>query len=70
MTHPIFSHFWRPAHIIGYEHTFIAALGEFLEALDRDGEFHPDCEDGLAVLRLLATLQESSNTRQWAAVKN
>ena len=26
MKHPIFPHFWRPGHIIGYEHTFIAAL--------------------------------------------
>ena len=28
--------FWRPGHIIGYEHTFIAALAEFLACLSRD----------------------------------
>src|SRR5207249_7274139 len=26
MAHPIVGHFWKPGHIIGYEHTFIAAL--------------------------------------------
>ena len=32
--------FWRPGHIIGYEHTFIAALAEFLIAC-RAGERLP-----------------------------
>jgi predicted dehydrogenase len=70
MQHPVFPHFWRPAHIIGYEHTFIAALGEFLDALGRDGEFHPDFSDGLAVQRVLAALQESANSGQWTSVTN
>src|SRR5262249_26341396 len=68
MKHPVFPHFWRPAHIIGYEHTFIAALGEFLEALAGDGEFHPDFRDGLAVQGILAALQASAQSRQWTAV--
>jgi myo-inositol 2-dehydrogenase/D-chiro-inositol 1-dehydrogenase len=65
MKHPVFPHFWRPAHIIGYEHTFIAALGEFLEALDGDAEFHPDFADGLAVQRILSALQQSAQTGSW-----
>jgi predicted dehydrogenase len=70
MQHPVFPHFWRPAHIIGYEHTFIAALGEFLEALAADREFHPDFTDGLAVQRVLAALQASATSGQWTAVSN
>jgi predicted dehydrogenase len=70
MKHPVFPHFWRPAHIIGYEHTFIAALGEFLEALDRNAAFHPDFSDGLAVQRVLAALQRSAQSGQWTAVTN
>ena len=27
MKHPVFPNFWRPGHIIGYEHTFIADAG-------------------------------------------
>jgi predicted dehydrogenase len=70
MKHPVFPHFWRPAHIIGYEHTFIAALGEFLESLAADTAFHPDFNDGLAVQKILAALQSSATSGQWTAVGN
>ena len=68
MKHPIFGHFWRPGHIIGYEHTFIAALGDFLDCLARGVEFHPNFTDGLAVHRILDALQHSANSRQWTTV--
>ena len=29
--HPYSENFWKPGHIIGYEHPFIAMLGDFLE---------------------------------------
>ena len=68
MTHPIFPNFWRPGHIIGYEHTFIAALAEFLDSLSRGAQFHPDFADGLEVQRVLDALQRSVKTRQWTSV--
>jgi predicted dehydrogenase len=68
MKHPIFGNFWRPGHIIGYEHTFIAALAEFLQCLARGAGFHPDFTDGLAVQRVLAALQQSVTTRQWISL--
>jgi predicted dehydrogenase len=67
MAHPIFPNFWKPAHIIGYEHTFIAALAEFLDCLSRGARFHPDFSDGLEVQRVLDALQRSAKTRQWTA---
>jgi predicted dehydrogenase len=68
MKHPVFGNFWRPGHIIGYEHTFIAALAEFLDCLSREADFHPDFADGLAVQRVLAALQQSLTTRQWTSI--
>ena len=68
MAHPIFPNFWKPAHIIGYEHTFIAALAEFLDCLSRGARFHPDFSDGLEVQRVLDALQRSAKTRQWTSV--
>jgi predicted dehydrogenase len=65
MTHPIAGNFWKPGHIIGYEHTFIAALAEFLDCLSRGVRFHPDFSDGLDVQRVLDALQRSAKTRQW-----
>src|SRR5438552_6430866 len=57
---PYAANFWKPGHIIGYEHTFIAALGDFLHALEGGKLFHPDFEDGLAVQRVLAAVEASA----------
>jgi predicted dehydrogenase len=70
MAHPIFPNFWKPGHIIGYEHTFIAALAEFLECVSRGVDFHPNFADGLDVQRVLDALQRSVKTRQWTAVSS
>lgn len=67
--HPYAAHFWKPGHTLGYEHTFIAALGDFLAALARGTPFHPDFEDGRQVQRVLGAVARSAQTRQWVAVK-
>ena len=68
MKHPIFGNFWRPGHIIGYEHTFIAALAEFLDCLSRNEEFHPNFADGLAVQEVFDAVQRSARSGEWASV--
>jgi predicted dehydrogenase len=68
MKHPIFGSFWRPGHIIGYEHTFIAALSEFLDCLSKNEDFHPNFADGLAVQEVFDAVQRSAKTRQWTTV--
>jgi len=57
---PYAANFWKPGHIIGYEHTFIAALGDFLAALESGEPFHPNFEDGLAVQQVLAAVEASA----------
>ena len=68
LKHPIFGNFWRPGHIIGYEHTFIAALAEFLFAASRIERSGPDFADGLEVQRVLEALQRSAKSREWTAI--
>jgi predicted dehydrogenase len=63
--HPYVPNFWPPGHIIGYEHTFIATLADFLNALAADQPFHADFEDALNVQKVLAAVQESSRTTGW-----
>ena len=60
LKHPIFGNFWRPGHIIGYEHTFIATLAEFLDCLARDAEFHPNFADALVTQQALDALLQSA----------
>ena len=66
--HPYWSNFWKPAHIIGYEHTFIATLGDFLASLDSGREFHANFENGVAVHRVLDAAERSAQQRAWVSV--
>ena len=65
---PYSGNFWKPGHVIGYEHTFVAALGDFLTALAAGQPFHPDFDDGLGVQTVLDAAAKSAQSRQWVAV--
>ena len=67
--HPYAENFWKPGHIIGYEHTFIATLGDFLGALARNETFHPNFEDALAVQRVLDAVQRSADSKSWLTLE-
>jgi predicted dehydrogenase len=67
---PYAENFWKPGHTIGYEHTFIATLGDFFSALTREETFSPDFEDGLAVQRVLESVHKSAETRAWVKLSH
>jgi predicted dehydrogenase len=62
---PYAGNFWKPGHVIGYEHTFIAALADFLYAAGRGEAFHPDFADGLRVQLVLDAVERSAQSRAW-----
>jgi predicted dehydrogenase len=61
--HPYWENFWKPGHLIGYEHTFIAALGDFLTSLEGEQAFHPNFEDAVVVQRVLDGVERSAQSR-------
>ena len=63
--HPYAGHFWPPGHIIGYEHTFIATMADFLKSLASGEPFHANFQDALEVQGILHATEESSRTRRW-----
>lgn len=63
--HPYWEIFWKPGHAVGYEHPFIATLGDFLHSMAREETFHPNFEDSLAVQRVLDALERSALSRNW-----
>src|SRR5580704_17503322 len=63
--HPYVRHFWPPGHIIGYEHTFIATIADFLNTLASGDPFHANFQDALEVQRVLDAAEESSRRRSW-----
>jgi predicted dehydrogenase len=67
--HPYWQNFWKPGHAIGFEHTFIASLGDFLSTLElkspATSQFHPNFEDGVAVQKVLDAVERSAQSRSW-----
>lgn len=67
--HPYSTHFWKPGHSIGYEHTFIAAFGDFLAALAEERQFHPNFDDAQTVQMVLEAVARSSQHGHWVEVE-
>lgn len=44
---------WPPGHIIGYEHGFVHAVADFLEAVKNGGGITPDLNDNVRIIRVL-----------------
>ena len=65
---PYSENFWKPGHIIGYEHTFIATLGDFLSNLNREKPSHVDLDDAVAVQKILDVVERSAGSRKWLNV--
>jgi predicted dehydrogenase len=63
--HPYVGHWWRAGHGIGYEHTFVHAMADFVNACIDHKPIQPDFEDGLKNQRVLAAVEESVQTRKW-----
>ncbi|MCP5116971.1 MAG: gfo/Idh/MocA family oxidoreductase, partial [bacterium] len=63
--HPYWSNFWKPGHGIGYEHTFIASLADFLDALASGSRFRPDFEDARDVHLVLDAIARSAAAGSW-----
>jgi predicted dehydrogenase len=63
--HPYWEVFWKPGHAVGYEHPFIATLGDFLNSMAEGETFHANFEDAVAVQRVLDALERSVLSRSW-----
>ena len=68
MKHPYVGNWWPPGHVIGYEHTFVHTIADFVRAVAKGKSVHPTFADGLKNERVLAAVEESSNSRSWVKV--
>ena len=66
--HPYVGQWWPPGHIIGYEHTFIHTVADFVDACVAGKPVQPTFEDGLRNQRVLEAAEESSKKRQWVKI--
>jgi len=68
--HPYIGHWWPPGHIIGYEHTFVHTIADFVNAVVDRQPVQPTFEDGFVNQIVLAAVEKSAKTRKWVKVGN
>ncbi len=66
--HPFVGNWWPPGHIIGYEHTFVHTIADFVDACVAGKSVQPTFEDGLKNQRVLEAVEESAKSRAWVKV--
>jgi predicted dehydrogenase len=64
-THPYMNHWWPPGHIIGYEHTFVHTIADFVNACVDGKPVQPTFDDGLKNQCVLEAVEQSARTGKW-----
>ena len=66
--HPYMKQWWVPGLQIGYEHTFIHQVADFITGLGSGTPAAPTFRDGLATEYVTDAVLKSAETRQWERV--
>ena len=66
--HPYAAHWWPPAHIIGYEHTFVHLVAELCAGIAAGRSPAPNFEDGVRNQAVLEAVGHSSESGSWVRV--
>ncbi|NNE92195.1 MAG: gfo/Idh/MocA family oxidoreductase, partial [Verrucomicrobiales bacterium] len=60
--HDYVNNWWPPGHIIGYEHAFVHAVVDFMDAIADNEEITPNFADGVKITRVLEAALASSDS--------
>jgi len=66
--HPYGGTYWPSGHIIGYEHTFINLIHEFMKGIETGQNPAPNFEDGYRNQCVLEAVEQSAMTGRWVQV--
>ncbi len=66
--HPYIQAWWPPGHIIGWEHTFIHEIKQFLDAIANNTECQPNFYDGWKTQEVMDAVVESAKMKQWVKI--
>jgi len=65
--HPYMKHYWVPGTCIGYEHTFLNALADFVMGIESGQPTQPDFRNTVETQKVCDAVIESARTGQWVA---
>ncbi len=66
---PYMKHWWVPGLQIGYEHSFVHQVADFVKGLDTGKPAGPTFKDGLATDYVTDAVLKSAKTKRWEKVK-
>jgi predicted dehydrogenase len=66
--HPYIDHWWPPGHLVGYEHSFVHTIADFVRAIVARKNVAPSFADGLATQRVLEAIAQSAQRRAWVTL--
>jgi predicted dehydrogenase len=66
--HPYMKHWWVPGLQIGYEHTFVHQVADFLEGLSKGKPASPTFRDALETQKVCDAVLTSASSGQWEGV--
>lgn len=67
-SHPYIHAWWPPAHIIGYEHTFIHQVYNLMQAIANDTMPSPSFVDGVKCQEVLDAVSKSAAEKRWVEI--
>lgn len=66
--HPYVGQWWPAGHGLGYEHTFVHTVADFVNACVEGKPVAPSFEDGLRNQRVLEAVEKSARTGRWISL--
>jgi len=63
--HPYMNRYWVPGTCIGYEHTFLNALADFVMGIESGRPAQPDFRNALQTQKVCDAVLESARTGRW-----
>jgi predicted dehydrogenase len=63
--HPYMSKYWVPGLVIGYEHSFLNALADFVESLDTGVKVQPDFRNAFQTQKVCEAVLTSAKSGAW-----
>ena len=67
--HPYMDKYWVPGTTIGYEHTFLNALADFVTGVENGIPSQPDFRNALQTQKVCDAVIDSANTGDWMETK-
>lgn len=67
--HPYMGNWWVPGLQIGYEHSFVHQVADFIKGVETGKPAQPDFRDALRTQYILDAVLESAKQQKWVTVK-